>query len=107
MAKKGHSAASRRQAVSRAAMSNVQRSTTVAHDPRLERTQSEPEGVTAPKRVTPRTDTAKMTKVVAAPSNKAAEASIQYPYVLSDLKQLGIIAAAMFAVLIILSLIIR
>ena len=107
MAKKGHSAASRRQAASRAAMNNVQRSPAVAREPRAERTQSEPEGVPAPKRAAPRTDAGRMSKVVAASSAKAAEASIQYPYVLSDLKQLGIIAAAMFAVLIILSLIIR
>ncbi|MHB1355619.1 MAG: hypothetical protein ACYCZF_06550 [Anaerolineae bacterium] len=107
MAKKGHSAASRRQAASRAAMNNVQRPTAVEREPRQERTQSESVGAPAPKRVAPRTDVGRMSRVVAAPSAKPPEASIQYPYVLSDLKQLAITAAAMFAVLIVLSLVIR
>ena len=114
MAKKGHSAASRRQAALRAAMTNVQRTSTVergtstvAREARPERPQPQPVEVPAPKRTTSRTDAGRMSRVVAATPTKAPDASIQYPYVLSDLKQLGIIAAAMFAVLIVLSLIIR
>jgi hypothetical protein len=107
MAKKGHSAASRRQAASRAALNNVQRSTTMAREQRAERTQSSPVDVPAPKHAAPRADVGRVNKVVATSPAKAPEASMQYPYVLGDLKQLGIIAAAMFAVLIILSLIIR
>jgi hypothetical protein len=107
MAKKGHSAASRRQAASRAAMNNVQRSTTVSREQSVERTQPTPVDTPATKRVTPRTDSGRVSKVLATSASKAPEASMQYPYVLGDLKQLGIIAAAMFGVLIILSLIIR
>lgn len=107
MAKKGHSAAARRQAASRAAMNNVQRTAAVPREPRPERIQPAMVENTVPKRTTTRTDAGRMGKVVGAPPTKTPEASIQYPYVLGDLKQLGIIAAAMFAVLIILSLIIR
>lgn len=107
MAKKGHSAASRRQAARRAAADNVQRSAAVPREPRPERIQPAPVENTVPKRTATRTDAGRMGKVIAAPPTKAPEASIQYPYVLGDLKQLGITAAAMFAVLIVLSLIIR
>ena len=107
MAKKGRSAASRRQAARRVSANNSQHSAAVPRVPRPERTQLATVENKAPKSTAPRVDSSRMGKVVAGPSSKAKDASIQYPYVLGDLKQLGIIAAAMFAVLIILSLIIR
>jgi hypothetical protein len=107
MAKKGHSAASRRQAAARVAMNNVQRTTAVAREPRKERTQPEATETPAAIRTTPRITVEKTSRASVKPAIQSPDASIQYPYVIGDLKQLGIIAAAMFAVLIILSLIIR
>jgi hypothetical protein len=107
MAKKGHSAASRRQVASRSARNNVQRTVNVVREPRPERISPEPVEVPAIKRPTLRVDTNRMGKLAADSPTKALDASVQYPYVLNDLKQLGITAAAMFALMIVLALIIH
>lgn len=107
MAKKGHSAASRRQAAHRAATNNVQRSATIPRESRPERTQAAPSESMTPKRTVPRTDAGRISKEVVGLSAKVPETGNQYAYVLNDLKQLGIVAAAMFAVLIVLSFIIH